>query len=179
MSMYGNTGSSYNPYGASTGTGAKNTILADLLKPFTLKGYQETNKARAEAAKPKPAPAAITRREIDARLQGRDAGRAPAPAVPGPGGPGGPTADPTAAMFNPLFDLLKKQREAADSRYAANKGEIENIFGQLSSARRSDVASTTAAYNALSGAAASRSTAVNAGIDASEAARLSGNEAVL
>jgi hypothetical protein len=102
--------------------------------------------------------------------------------TPGGGGGGGygaPAADPTAAMFNPLFDLIKKQREAADSRYAANKGEIENIFGQLTTARRSDVASTTAAYNALSGAASSRSTAVNAGIDASEAARLSGNEAVL
>ena len=179
MSMYGNSGSSYNPYGASSGTGAKNTILADILKPFTLKGYQETNKARAEAAKVKAAPSGMSREEINARLQGRDAGRTPAPTAPGPSGPAAPAADPTAAMFNPLFDLIKKQREAADSRYAANKGEIENIFGQLTTARRSDVASTTAAYNALSGAASSRSTAVNAGIDASEAARLSGNEAVL
>jgi hypothetical protein len=82
-------------------------------------------------------------------------------------------------MFDPLFALIEKQRAAANDRYAANKGEIENIFGQLTTARRSDVASTTAAYNALSSAAAARSTAVNTGIDASEAARLSGNEAVL
>jgi hypothetical protein len=103
----------------------------------------------------------------------------PAPTVPGPGGSGAPAGDPTAAIFDPLFALIEKQRAAANSRYAANKGEIENIFGQLTTARRSDVASTTAAYNALSSAAAARSTAVNTGIDASEAARLSGNEAVL
>lgn len=120
--------------------------------------------------------------EVRARLEGRGQGATPEAPVDntgGGGGYGGGGGDPTAAIFDPLFELISKQREAANSRYAANKGEIENIFGQLTTARRSDVASTTAAYNALSNAAASRSTAVNAGIDASEAARLSANDAVL
>jgi hypothetical protein len=137
---------------------------------------------RPTAPKPTPQPRGLTDAQRRAMIEDKKTSYAPpAPPAPTPGfgGPSAPQEDPTAAMFNPLFDLIKKQREAADSRYAANKGEIENIFGQLTTARRSDVASTTAAYNALSSAAAARSTAVNTGIDASEAARLSGNEAVL
>ena len=179
MSMYGSGKSTYNPYGASTGTGAKNTILADLFKPFTLKGYQETNRANTAKTNVTPRQLPGSADQMARRAGEVIPGVTPAPSGGGGGGGGAPTGDPTAAIFDPLFALIEKQRAAANSRYAANKGEIENIFGQLTTARRSDVASTTAAYNALSSAAAARSTAVNTGIDASEAARLSGNEAVL
>ena len=189
MSLYGDTGNSF-----------KNNPIADFFAGLGQFGKkfgevsQQTQRAQvnpygvpAKPAPPKPGAGTGTGfgsgpRSADGR-DGWDGKRVgvvtPAPTVPGPGGPGAPAGDPTAAIFDPLFALIEKQRAAANSRYAANKGEIENIFGQLTTARRSDVASTTAAYNALSSAAAARSTAVNTGIDASEAARLSGNEAVL
>ncbi len=93
------------------------------------------------------------------------------------GTPGG--GGPINKMFDPLFKMIESQRMAADARYAANQGNIETIYGQLTSARRNDVASTTSAYKALSDAASARSTAVSGNIDASEAARLSANDAVL
>jgi hypothetical protein len=189
MSLYGDTGNSF-----------KNNPIADFFAGLGQFGKkfgevsQQTQRAQvnpygvpAKPAPPKPGAGAGTGfgsgpRSADGR-DGWDGKRVgvvtPTPTPGGLGGPGAPAGDPTAAIFDPLFALIEKQRAAANSRYAANKGEIENIFGQLTTARRSDVASTTAAYNALSSAAASRSTAVNANIDASEAARLSGNEAVL
>jgi len=94
-----------------------------------------------------------------------------------PGGNAG--GGPINKMFDPLFKMIESQRAAADARYAANQGNIETIYGQLTSARRNDVASTTSAYKALSDAASARSTAVSKNIDASEAARLSANDAVL
>jgi hypothetical protein len=93
------------------------------------------------------------------------------------GTPGG--GGPINKMFDPLFKMIESQRMAADARYAANQGNIETIYGQLTSARRNDVASTTSAYKALSDAASARSTAVSGNIDASEAARLAANDAVL
>jgi hypothetical protein len=186
MSLYGDTGNSF-----------KNNPIADFFAGLGQFGKkfgevsQQTQRAQVNPygstsyKAPTPTPK-VTPRQLPgtADAMARRAGEVMPGAVTTPGGGGGggygaPAGDPTAAIFDPLFALIEKQREAANSRYAANKGEIENIFGQLTTARRGDVASTTAAYNALSSAAATRSTAVNAGIDASEAARLSGNEAVL
>ena len=186
MSLYGDTGNSF-----------KNNPIADFFAGLGQFGKkfgevsQQTQRAQVNPygstsyKAPTPTPK-VTPRQLPgtADAMARRAGEVMPGAVTTPGGGGGggygaPAGDPTAAIFDPLFALIEKQRAAANSRYAANKGEIENIFGQLTTARRSDVASTTAAYNALSSAAAARSTAVNTGIDASEAARLSGNEAVL
>jgi len=180
MSMYGDWSAQknwLNDAGKNINNFVKDVVIAY--------GQQSNPYGQKPSAKPTAKPGTVSGpspEEVRARLAGRDAGRVPAASEEAPSGGGGGYGgggDPTAAIFDPLFELISKQREAANSRYAANKGEIENIFGQLTTARRSDVASTTAAYNALSNAAASRSTAVNAGIDASEAARLSANDAVL
>lgn len=190
MSLYGDSGNSFknNPianffagigqFGKKFGEVSQQTQKAQV-NPYGSTSYKaptSTPKATSGAGFGSGPRSADGRDGWDGK---RGPGTVTTPGGGGGGGYGAPAGDPTAAMFDPLFALLKKQREAADSRYAANKGEIENIFGQLSSARRSDVASTTAAYNALSSAAASRSNAVNTNIDAAEAARLSGNEAVL
>lgn len=185
MSMYGSTNPKPNYANTKYGTTQSPTgnWLADVLKPLTYAGYKE--RVKKEAAK--TTPIALTR-GFGAGAMGAGA-KAPAqPTSTGSkltaaqrfGTPGGNAGgSPINKMFDPLFKMIESQRAAADARYAANQGNIETIFGQLTSARRDDVDSTTKAYKALSDAASARSTAVSGNIDASEAARLSGNDAVL
>lgn len=92
---------------------------------------------------------------------------------------GGASANPINALFAPMFEDLRRQRQQANKRYEANRQQVTNIYGQITGARSQDVAATETAFKRLIDAASTRSTAVNAGIDASEAQRLQQNQAAL
>ena len=92
---------------------------------------------------------------------------------------GGAPANPIDALFAPMFENLRKQRQQANKRYEANTQQVTNIYGQITGARSADIAATETAFKRLVDAAAARSTAVNAGIDAAEAQRLQQNQAAL
>lgn len=102
---------------------------------------------------------------------------APAPAPMGGGGGGG-GAD-VNSLFAPLFQALEQQRKNADSRYAANSGQIQNIYGQLIGARTADITDIGTAYERLQQAAASRGATTLGAMQARETGRVSQNEAVL
>jgi len=101
-----------------------------------------------------------------------------AAAARGTGGTGG-GGNPINALFAPMFADLKRQRQLANKRYEANRQQVTNIYGQITGARSEDIESTETAFKRLVDAASTRSTAVNEGIDASEAARLQQNQAAL
>jgi hypothetical protein len=103
--------------------------------------------------------------------------RAAATAV-GTGGAGG-AANPINALFAPLFQNLRQQRQMANKRYEANRNQVTNIYGQITSARETDIPALETAFKRLVDAASTRSTAVNTQIDTAEAARLAGNQAAL
>lgn len=106
-------------------------------------------------------------------------GGAPAPqATPSLMG-SGMGANPISALFAPMFQDLKRQRQLANQRYEANSQQVTNIYGQITGARSQDTAALETAFKRLVDAASTRSTAVNTGIDASEAARLQQNQAAL
>jgi hypothetical protein len=92
---------------------------------------------------------------------------------------GGRAVNPINALFAPMFQDLKRQRQLANQRYEANREQVTNIYGQITGARSADKAATETAFKRLVDAASTRSTAVNEGIDASEAARLQRNQAAL
>lgn len=75
------------------------------------------------------------------------------PTEDGPSGPSGPSV---SSVFAPLFDALNQQRRNAESRYGANAGQIQNIYGQIIGARRADVDDIQEAYSRLQAAAAAR-----------------------
>lgn len=102
-------------------------------------------------------------------------GATPVPA----GGTGGMGRNPINALFAPMFEDLKRQRQLANQRYEANSQQVTNIYGQITGARSADKAATETAFQRLVDAAATRSQAVNTGIDTSEAARLQQNQAAL
>lgn len=95
------------------------------------------------------------------------------------GGGGGGGGINVSSLFGPLFDALRQQRKLAESRYAANSGQIQNLYGQLIGARSADVDDIDEAYKRLQQAAASRGEATIGKMEAREATRLSQNEAVL
>jgi hypothetical protein len=94
------------------------------------------------------------------------------------GGTGG-AANPINALFAPLFQNLRQQKQMANQRYEANSQQVTNIYGQITGARTQDIGALETAFKRLVDAASTRSTAVNTQIDTSEAARLAGNQAVL
>jgi hypothetical protein len=102
-------------------------------------------------------------------------------ATPPPSGQMGSGAgrNPIQALFAPMFEDLKRQRQLANQRYEANSQQVTNIYGQITGARSADKAATETAFQRLVDAASTRSQAVNTGIDASEAARLQQNQAAL
>jgi hypothetical protein len=103
----------------------------------------------------------------------------PDPAGPsGPSGPGG-AANPINALFAPLFQNLRQQRQQANKRYEANSQQVTNIYGQITGARSQDVGALETAFKRLADAASARSTAVNTQIDTAEAQRLAQNQAAL
>jgi hypothetical protein len=106
---------------------------------------------------------------------------APTPApTPAPGGAGGGAArNPINALFAPMFEDLRRQRQLANQRYEANRDQVTNIYGQITGARSADKAASETAFQRLIDAASTRSTAVNTGIDTAEAARLQQNQAAL
>jgi hypothetical protein len=104
---------------------------------------------------------------------------AAAAAAQGTGGTGMGGGNPINALFAPMFADLKRQRQLANKRYEANRQQVTNIYGQITGARSEDIESTETAFKRLVDAASTRSTAVNEGIDASEAARLQQNQAAL
>jgi hypothetical protein len=111
---------------------------------------------------------------IDRRVEEN---RAAATAV-GTGGAGG-AANPINALFAPLFQNLRQQKEMANKRYEANRNQVTNIYGQITGARTQDIGALETAFKRLVDAASTRSTAVNTQIDTAEAARLAGNQAAL
>ena len=92
---------------------------------------------------------------------------------------GGAAANPINALFAPLFQNLRQQKQMANKRYEANKNQVTNIYGQITTARGEDVGALETAFKRLVDAASTRSTAVNAQIDTAEASRLAGNQAAL
>jgi hypothetical protein len=183
---YSKGGSSYNPYGAASGSGAQNNILANLFAPLTLKGYQDRNRASAASG----AQATATG---DQKVQGimnlfastnRSAPQTQGPPTL-PGGLGGfagprrPATNPIDELFAPSFEALDQRERAANERYEANKQQVTNIYGQITGAREKDIETTGTAFQRLRDAASSRSTAVNTSIDESEATRLRNNQAAL
>jgi hypothetical protein len=92
---------------------------------------------------------------------------------------GGMGQNPINALFAPMFEDLRRQRQLANQRYEANRDQVTNIYGQITGARSADKAASETAFQRLIDAASTRSTAVNTGIDASEAARLQQNQAAL
>jgi hypothetical protein len=129
------------------------------------------------APTPRSTPAAISREEINARLQGRGQG-APTPSGTS-GGPSAPAVNPIDALFAPMFESLAQREQLANQRYEANREQVTNIYGQITGARAADIATTGEAFRRLSDAASARSTAVNTSIDESEAERLRNNQAAL
>jgi hypothetical protein len=113
----------------------------------------------------------------------RNAGMPPVigedPNAGGAGGPGAPARNPINALFAPMFEDLRRQRQLANQRYEANRDQVTNIYGQITGARSADKAASATAFQRLIDAATTRSTAVNTGIDTSEAARLQQNQAAL
>lgn len=97
-----------------------------------------------------------------------------APTPPGGGGGGG-----ISDIFGPLFQALDQQRANAQSRYTANVGQIENIYGQLIGARSADINSIEKAYSRLQEAAATRGEGTISGMQGREATRQTQNQAVL
>lgn len=100
-------------------------------------------------------------------------------AAPTGGTGSGMGRNPINALFAPMFQDLKRQRQLANKRYEANKDQVTNIYGQITGARREDIAATETAFKRLVDAASTRSQAVNTGIDEAEAARLQQNQAAL
>lgn len=96
----------------------------------------------------------------------------------GGGGTGGGGSS-VGSLFAPLFQALDQQRAQAESRYAENAGQIQNIYGQLIGARKADITDIEEAYKRLQTAAATRGAATTAAMSGREATRLSQNEAVL
>lgn len=88
-------------------------------------------------------------------------------------------ASSVGSLFAPLFDALEQQMKNAESRYAENAGQIQNIYGQLIGARKADVADIQTAYQRLQQAAASRGAETLGAMQARETGRVSQNEAVL
>jgi hypothetical protein len=129
------------------------------------------------------APQGMTSAQRNAMIQDkrRDyAGLAAPEAAPDGGGMGGGAGmNPISALFAPMFADLRRQRQLANQRYEANSQQVTNIYGQITGARSADKAATETAFQRLVDAASTRSTAVNTGIDASEAARLQQNQAAL
>lgn len=91
-------------------------------------------------------------------------------------GGGGSSLD---KVFGPLFDALDQQRRNAESRYTANVGQIQNIYGQLIGARGADINDIQDAYNNLQQAASARGAATLGAMQAREQQRQSQNQAVL
>lgn len=104
---------------------------------------------------------------------------AAAAAAARPSGGGGSSANPIQAMFAPMFQNLRNQQQQANKRYEANSQQVTNIYGQITGARTEDIPALETAFERLVEAASTRSEAVNTSIDASEAARLQGNQAAL
>ena len=92
---------------------------------------------------------------------------------------GGMGGNPINALFAPMFQNLRQQRQMANQRYEANRNQVTNIYGQITSAREADIPALETAFKRLVDAASTRSTAVNTQIDTAEAARLAGNQAAL
>jgi hypothetical protein len=92
---------------------------------------------------------------------------------------GGMGQNPINALFAPMFEDLRRQRQLANQRYEANSQQVTNIYGQITGARSADKAASETAFKRLIDAASTRSTAVNTGIDTAEAARLQQNQAAL
>jgi hypothetical protein len=121
---------------------------------------------------------ATTRGVSDAQLMQNNP-NPEAPAAPsGPGGMGG-VANPINALFAPLFQNLRQQKQMANQRYEANSQQVTNIYGQITGARTQDIGALETAFKRLVDAASTRSTAVNTQIDTAEASRLAGNQAAL
>lgn len=122
---------------------------------------------------------ATTRGVSDAQLMQNNP-NPEAPAAPsGPGGMGGAAANPINALFAPLFQNLRQQKQMANQRYEANSQQVTNIYGQITGARTQDIGALETAFKRLVDAASTRSTAVNTQIDTAEASRLAGNQAAL
>jgi len=171
----------YNPYGATGGTGAGNTILADIFRPFTAAGYRERITPKPTTPRPTrtgPMTADSAERWITGTPTPTPRSQSGAPLGAG-GGISGPAVNPIEALFAPMFESLAQRERTANERYEANKEQVTNIYGQITGARKKDIATTGTAFRRLSDAASARSTAVNTSIDESEAARLSGNQAAL
>jgi hypothetical protein len=183
MVEYNNQSFDYAKQRYGTTQNVKNTGLADFLRPLTFEGYQE--RARQGAARTSPGRASVTDDYMYNRRIGqavnRDAGMPPVTAEdPNVGGTGGGMGrSPINALFAPMFEDLRRQRQLANQRYEANRDQVTNIYGQITGARSADKAASETAFQRLIDAAATRSTAVNTGIDASEAARLKQNQAAL
>lgn len=92
---------------------------------------------------------------------------------------GGAGGSSVSSLFAPLFAALDQQRKLAESRYAENAGQIQNIYGQLIGARKADINDIQTAYQRLQQAAASRGEATISGMQTRESGRLAQNEAVL
>jgi hypothetical protein len=101
------------------------------------------------------------------------------PQQPSAAGGAGGAANPINALFAPMFQNLRQQRQMANQRYEANRNQVTNIYGQITSAREADIPALETAFKRLVDAASTRSTAVNTQIDTAEAARLAGNQAAL
>jgi hypothetical protein len=180
---YGKGASTYAPYGTKAGSGQQNTILADLFKPLTLKGYQESNKAasakQTEYTGPRGADAA--ERWTSGTPSTTTMPKTSAPVAAATASIAAPAPNPVdiGAMFAPLFEQLSQREQQANQRYEANTQQVTNIYGQITGARTADIATTGEAFRRLSDAASARSTAVNTSIDEAEATRLRNNQAAL
>lgn len=177
---YSKGASAYNPYGTKGGTGAGNTILADIFRPFTAAGYREriTPKTTPTSSSPIPRGADAAERWITGTPTPTPRSATPGQAA-APVRDYGPPVNPLAAIFNPQFESLNQREQMANQRYESNKNQVTNIYGQITNARTADIATTGTAYQRLIDAASTRSAAVNTQIDESEATRLRNNQAVL
>lgn len=184
MVEYNNQSFDYAKQRYGTTQNVKNTGLTDFLRPLTFEGYQERAR-QGMATTALPGRSSVTDDYMYGRAIGqpvnRNAGIPPAAMEdPNAGGTGGGMGrNPINALFAPMFEDLRRQRQLANQRYEANRDQVTNIYGQITGARSADKIASETAFQRLIDAASTRSQAVNTGIDTSEATRLQQNQAAL
>ena len=108
--------------------------VSSLFNPSTV------NPRMAEMAQPAPKTAPVSAKPTVAPAVTEPAVAAPAAATPtDSGGADSLYIDPTPT-YQPTLDFLKKQTAAANQRYATNKADIKNIFGNLTTVSEKDAA---------------------------------------
>jgi len=161
--------------------------IASLIPALTLQDYEKRARLNYAQEQGLPSPSAAAeqgrtaaRERVSGSRTTRQQQLFPTQELPTEDGQGsGPTGPSVSSVFAPLFDALDQQRRNAESRYSANAGQIQNIYGQIIGARTADIGDIEEAYGRLQEAAASRGESTLGKMAQREQQRQTQNEAVL